>query len=209
MSVLSMTEDDGAASNGAVHTLHPEIASQHQTAYIGMVIFLGSWAVMFAGLFFAFTMHRVNASHWPPASLSSVPFGLPVASTVLIALSSLALSRYGALVASRESAPLLRRWLLRTVALGVTFCGVQSFMWYGVHSSGLLPSSGHFVGHLYLMTGFHALHVVVGVGLLLRLIPITDAGPSPRLATNARLVSMFWHFVGVAWFLIFLLLFVL
>ena len=208
MSVLSMTEDDALAQDAAIHTLHPEIASQHQTAYIGMVIFLGSWAVMFAGLFFAFAMHRVNATHWPPASLTSVPFGLPVASTVLIALSSLALARYSSLASSGER-QYLRRWLLRTVALGVTFCGVQTFMWYGVHSSGLLPSSGHFVGHLYLMTGFHALHVVVGVGLLLRLIPITDAGPSPRLATNARLVSMFWHFVGVAWFLIFLLLFVL
>lgn len=205
---MSMTEDDAMGQEAAVHTLHPEIASQHQTAYIGMVIFLGSWAVMFAGLFFAFAMHRVNAAHWPPASLQSVPFGLPVASTVLIALSSLALARYGRLVSTGERQE-QRRWLLRTIALGVTFCGVQVFLWHGVHTSGLIPSSGHFVGHLYLMTGFHALHVLVGVGLLLRLIPITDAGPSPRLATNARLVSMFWHFVGVAWFLIFLLLFVL
>jgi len=203
-----MTEDDSMAQDAAIHTLHPEIESQHQTAYIGMVIFLGSWAVMFAGLFFAFAMHRVNASHWPPASLSSVPFGLPVASTVLIVLSSLTLARYGRCVADGDRGP-QRRWLLRTLALGVTFCGVQGVLWYGVHSSGLIPSSGHFVGHLYLMTGFHALHVLVGIGLLLRLLPITDAGPSPRLATNARLVSMFWHFVGVAWFLIFLLLFVL
>jgi cytochrome c oxidase subunit 3 len=205
---MSMTEEDGMSQDAAVHTLHPEIASQHQTAYIGMVIFLGSWAVMFAGLFFAFAMHRVNAAHWPPASLQSVPFGLPVASTVLIALSSMALARYGRLVSAGQPQE-QRRWLLRTIALGVTFCGVQGFLWYGVHTSGLIPSSGHFVGHLYLMTGFHGLHVLVGVGLLLRLIPITDAGPSPRLATNARLVSMFWHFVGVAWFLIFLLLFVL
>ena len=71
---MSMTEDDAMDQDAAVHTLHPEIASQHQTAYIGMVIFLGSWAVMFAGLFFAFAMHRVNAAHWPPASLQSVPF---------------------------------------------------------------------------------------------------------------------------------------
>ena len=207
MSVLSIPED-GARPDAEVHTLHPDIASKHQTAYIGMVIFLGSWAVMFAGLFFAFSMHRVNAPHWPPASLASVPFGLPAASTVLIILSSLTLMRYSASVKTGERAS-LRRWLLRTVVLGVTFCGVQAVLWYGVHGSGLVPSSGPFVGHLYLMTGFHALHVLVGLGLLLRLIPITDAGLSPKLATNARLVSMFWHFVGVAWILIFLLLFVL
>ena len=208
MSVLSVPEKDAEAGRAVVHTLHPDIASKHATAFIGMAIFLGSWAVMFAGLFFAFAMHRVNATHWPPVSLSSVPFGMPVSSTVIIALSSYTLVRYSGFVKTGDRAP-ARRWLLRTVALGITFCVVQAFMWHGVHTSGLIPSSGHFVGHLYLMTGFHALHVLVGLGLLLRLIPITDAGLSPRLATNARLVSMFWHFVGVAWFLIFLLLFAL
>lgn len=195
-------------SRPSVQTLHPEIDAAHQTAYIGMVIFLGSWAVMFAGLFFAFAMHRVNAVHWPPPSLASVPLGLPVASTVLIVLSSLTFSRYSKFVAAGEqSQP--RRWLLRTIALGITFFGVQSVLWYGAIASGLAPKSGHFAGHLYLMTGFHALHVLVGLGLLSRLLFITDAGPSPRLRTSARLTGMFWHFVGVAWVLIFLLLFVL
>jgi len=195
-------------SRTAVHTLHPEIAEQHQTAYIGMVIFLGSWAVMFAGLFFAFAMYRVTAAQWPPAALEGIPFGLPVASTVLIVLSSVALWRYGRLVAAGEqSQP--RRWLLRTIALGITFFAVQSVLWYGAISSGLAPRSGHFAGHLFLLTGFHALHVLVGLGLLSRLLPITDAGPSPRLRTSARLTAMFWHFVGVAWVLIFFLLFVL
>ena len=208
MSVLTMEEQKALVSAAPVHTLHPELRSQHQTAYIGMVIFLGSWAVMFAGLFFAFSMHRINAPHWPPASLSSVPFGLPVASTLLIALSSATLIRYQrlVLVGLPEGT---RRWLSRTIVLGLTFFVLQAFMWTGIHTSGLSPKSGHFVGHLYLMTGFHALHVLVGLGLLTRLSFIAKSGPSPRLATNARLVSMFWHFVGVAWFLIFLLLFVL
>lgn len=205
MTALSMEE---SGSRTPVHTLHPEIAAAHQTAYIGMVIFLGSWTVMFAGLFFGFAMHRVTAVQWPPPSLAAIPFGLPVASTVLIVLSSLSLSRYGKLVvAGEQSQP--RRWLLRTIALGITFFGVQSAIWYGAISSGLTPKTGHFAGHMYLMTGFHALHVLVGLALLWRLLPLTDAGPSPRLLTSARLTTMFWHFVGVAWVLIFLLLFVL
>ena len=188
--------------------LQSNIEAQQQTAYIGMVIFLGSWAVVFAGLFFAFGMHRVTAAQWPPANLASVPFGLPVASTTLIVLSSLALMRYERLVSSGVlHAP--RAWLFRAIALGLTFFAVQAVMWFGVHAAGLAPRSGHFVGHLYLLTGFHALHVLVGLALMARLVPITGAGPSPRLTLNARLTAMFWHFVGVAWVLIFLLLFVL
>ena len=92
-----MTNDE-TGRQAPVRTLHPDLQRQHETAYIGMVIFLGSWAVMFAGLFFAFAMHRVTTAQWPPASLTSIPFGLPVASTVLIALSSVTLSRYGRFV---------------------------------------------------------------------------------------------------------------
>ena len=189
--------------------LHSNIEAQQQTAYIGMVIFLGSWAVVFAGLFFAFVMHRVTAVQWPPASLMSIPFGLPVASTALIVLSSLTLSRYGKAIAGSTGPQVPRTWLYRTIALGVTFCGVQTVMWYGAIASGLAPKTGHFAGHMYLMTAFHALHVLVGLILLARLIPIADAGSSPRLVLNTRLTAMFWHFVGVAWVLIFLLLFVL
>src|SRR5919109_578840 len=58
------------------------------TSYVGMVIFLGSWAMMFAALFFAYAVVRFRAPLWPPPDQPRLPILLPGLNTVIIAVSS-------------------------------------------------------------------------------------------------------------------------
>src|SRR5204863_504003 len=62
------------------------------TSYVGMIIFLGSWAMMFAALFFAYAVVRVRAPMWPPPDEPALPILIPGLNTVVIAGSSAAVA---------------------------------------------------------------------------------------------------------------------
>src|SRR5512144_2951674 len=62
------------------------------TSYVGMVIFLGSWAMMFAALFFSYAVVRAHAPAWPPPDLPPLPIVLPGLNTLVIAASSAAVA---------------------------------------------------------------------------------------------------------------------
>src|SRR4051812_17015291 len=68
----------------------PNRAARRETSsYVGMVIFLGTWSMMFAGLFFAYAELRVNSSMWPPLGITTrLPLGLPGLNTLVILGSS-------------------------------------------------------------------------------------------------------------------------
>ena len=208
MSIAEITVDDPSSPEPRVRPLHPEIEAQHDTSAMGMVVFLGSWAVMFAAFFFAFGFYRVSATSWPPAAMEHVPFWLPLLSTGVLVASSVALER-GRRLLERGNPVRFRAYLWQSTALAIAFLGLQILLWTTVWSSGVTVSSGQFAGHFYLLTVFHGLHVLVGLVLLGRLIPMAYGPPTPRLAVNTKVTTLFWHFVGVAWVLIFLLLFVL
>lgn len=200
--------EDPPAATSRIQVLHPQLQEQEKTAYIAMVIFLGSWAVMFAGLFFGFSMHRVNAVVWPPPEFAGLPLWIPFVSSLMLVASSVTLQRFANGVRSGNAVEALPQ-LKWTMVYSGLFIVLQTSLWALLVSDGVIPKTGKFAGHFYLLTTFHALHVLVGLGLLLRLFFLSSAGPSPRLATGARLTTMFWHFVGVAWLAIAMLLFVL
>lgn len=188
--------------------LHPELEARHTTSYLGMVIFLASWAVLFAALFFTFAMYRVRASSWPPPGFAEIPLWLPALNTGILVASSLAYER-GRRLLLRGQAARFFPFLLQSVLLAVAFLALQIWLWLSAWEAGVRTDTSGFTGHFYLLTVFHGLHVLVGAGLLLWLLPQSRHAPTPRLATRSTMVALFWHFVGVVWILIFLLLFAL
>ena len=54
-------------------SLHPEWKEVEKTSMLGMVIFLGSWTMLFAGLFYVFGSYRLSLSAWPPAGAEPLP----------------------------------------------------------------------------------------------------------------------------------------
>jgi cytochrome c oxidase subunit 3 len=173
------------------------------TSRVGMLVFLGSWAMMFGALFFSYALLRLRAPAWPPPDSPALPVGLPAAATGVMALSSLALWRATArLRADRIDA--FVRWLLLATLLGLAFLALQAVAWAGLWATGLTTRSGPFGSVFYMLTAFHALHVVVGLLLLAWLLPRAARRLlSARSHPAATLVAMFWHFVGVVWLLIY------
>jgi len=178
--------------------------AEDRTAFLGMVIFLGSWAMMFGAIFFAYGMVRLRAPAWPPPGVPAFPVLLPLLNTFVLAASSVTLQR-GLTRMRGGKAGELRWWLLATIGLGLVFLALQAVVWLTLWRRGLRLSGGLEGGVLYGLTVFHALHVLSGLGILGWL--LTGAlrnAYSVKRFTPVRLTAMFWHFVDVVWVLMFL-----
>jgi heme/copper-type cytochrome/quinol oxidase subunit 3 len=162
----------------------------------GMWTFLATDAMGFGALLIAYGVLRVRAGvdTWPDprARLALAP---AAAMTFALLLSSLTMT-----LATRARTVAARRaWLLATLALGVVFLGGGAFEYAhlldGAPAMGL--TSDLFASTFYLVTGFHALHVlagVVAVGFMLR----------AKFGVQAlETTALYWHFVDAAWMPIF------
>lgn len=186
-----------------------EMPAERSLAYAGMVIFLGSWAMMFGALFFSYAVLRVSAPIWPPPGFDRLPLGLPGVNTLLLVASSRTLV-LGLARAWRGQLAQCRNGLLGAIALGVAFVVLQCKVWVDLWRSGLHLGSGAYGGTFYVLTVFHALHVLVGLGLLARLVaPLVRRAPVAPGRVAAKLTAMFWHFGGVVWLAMFLVVYVL
>lgn len=95
-----------------------------------------------------------------------------------------------------------RRWLLAAASLGVVFLIVKAFEYAGKASMGIDIETSPFFTFYYLITGFHALHVVAGV-VVLGLIAWADS------VRNMEAGVAFWHLVDLVWVLLFPIIYVL
>jgi cytochrome c oxidase subunit III len=171
--------------------------NEEVTSYVGMVIFLASWAMMFAALFFSYAVVRVRAPVWPPPDLPALPILVPGLNTIVIAASSVAVAlavRAHALGRHRRASV----GLSLGAALGALFLGLQILVWVGLWRAGLLPTGGPYPSVFYALTSFHALHVLVGLAAL-AVLAIRAQAPRGASRSAVRLWGMFWHFVGVIW----------
>lgn len=181
----------------------PNKRREETTAWIGMVVFLGAWVMMFGALFFAYAGIRARAQIWPPPGVPSIPIGIATINTFVMALSSTAL-QLGIFSVQRGKPERLAPLLTTTFALGLAFTLLQVSVWRELTSTGLTPDSGAYASVFYGMTWVHAAHVVVGLGALGWMAVKAYRGlyTSARHLT-VRLWAMYWHFVGIIWVLIF------
>ena len=184
-----------------VYQLPPRSLQRERDAtnYVGIVLFLGSWAVLFAGLFFSYGLLRLKAAHWPPAGVPPLPLLVPGVASVILLLSSVSLW-----VASQKKS---LTSLVSAILLGVLFLGLQCSTWLQLWARGLQLDSGAYGGVFYLMTSFHALHVVGGLLALLWLLPAVIRRGVHEVP-GLKPVGLFWHFMTAVWWLMFLAVYV-
>jgi heme/copper-type cytochrome/quinol oxidase subunit 3 len=176
---------------------------QEATAFIGMVVFLASWAMLFASLFFAYGLVRNHATAWPPADQPRLPLLLPGLNTLVAVGASLALEQAGrAWQAGRHR--VVAAGLALATALGAAFLVLQASVWTSLWQGGLRLDGGPYPSAFYALTGLHAAHVLVGLVALAWLTLRTWRGPlDPRRRTPLRLWTMYWHFVGAVWLILY------
>jgi heme/copper-type cytochrome/quinol oxidase subunit 3 len=179
------------------------------TRSLGMIIALGSWAMMFGALFFIYLAVRSRAVIWPPLGVPRLPLGLPAVATGTLVASSVALE-LGARALRRGRRRALAPAVAGAALLGAAFLGLQLVVWRGLWEEGLRPGSGPYGSTFYGLTALHALHVAAGLIMLLVVLARALGGAyTEHNAVRVRVGAMFWHFVGVVWLLMFAALYLL
>jgi heme/copper-type cytochrome/quinol oxidase subunit 3 len=181
----------------------PLHARDEATARVGMLLFLGSWAMMFAGLFFALGVVRWRSPMWPPEEVGPLPVGWAVLNTVLLLGSSAALEV--ALRAVRGALLGRMRVAVRVaLAVGVGFLVSQVLLFTRMAALGVRWDVGAFGGAVFGLCGFHALHAAVGlVGLGAVLMAAGRGALQPGRHLRLSLWTQYWHFVGLVWLVLF------
>jgi cytochrome c oxidase subunit 3 len=158
------------------------------------------------GMAVAYLITWSRVEHWPPAGTPPRPTIFPWVNSVFAVASSVT---YDLAVRSARfnRARAVRVYLSLTAGLATLFLILQSVMWYRLRASGFRLGMNNYVGLFYALTGFHALHVVAGVGMLGVLWYRNQRKMFSAVDNNTlRLAGWFWHFVTGAWFGVFILL---
>ncbi|HEX2568333.1 MAG TPA: heme-copper oxidase subunit III [Polyangia bacterium] len=178
------------------------------TSYLGMAIFLGGWAMMFAALFFSYGVMRIHAATWPPPGALRLPIAMPLVNTLVLLASSVTL-QLGLYTIRNWRVAELPRWIVATIGLGVAFLGLQVAVWRDVWARGLRPDTSTYGSVFYALTAVHALHVVAGlIALVVVLVPALRGQYRKNRHTPVRMMAMFWHFIDIVWVLMFLAVYV-
>jgi cytochrome c oxidase subunit 3 len=178
-------------------------------ADVGMALFLFSWGLSFVGLAVAYLVVWSRALSWPPPGTPPRPIVFPIVNTVF-ALASTVTYDLAVRSARLNRGAAVRRYLSFTGGFATLFLILQSIMWLRLRASGFRLGVNNYVGLFYALTGFHALHVVAGVGMLAVLMWRNHRKMFSAMDnTTLRLAGWFWHFVTGAWIGVFLLLWAL
>jgi cytochrome c oxidase subunit III len=187
----------------------PSAHASQRTAVFGMTIFLASEAMLFAGLIAGYLVLRLSSPAWPPdPDLPRLPVFLTGINTVFLISSSF--TYHAAEVAVKKGRSGLG-WLFVTVLLGSIFLGVQAYEWWHLHHEGLWFNTGGVYGStFFVLTGFHGLHVLLGV-LMILFAFLRQLGGAYTAQSHTYLVltGMYWHFVDVVWIFLFTVLYLI
>jgi heme/copper-type cytochrome/quinol oxidase subunit 3 len=173
-----------------------------------MWLFLGSECLLFGGLISTYMLYRGRTAGGPtPEEVFDIPF-TSVSSFILL-MSSLTMVLAVA-NAKRGDMQRARIWLVTTALLGATFVGGQVYEFTSFYREGMGYSTNLFSSSFYTLTGFHGVHVTVGIVMLLSLVFITLRGRVPGdKAETIEIIGLYWHFVDVVWIVIFTLVYLI
>ena len=182
---------------------------------LGMLLFITSEVMFFAGLFAAYFNVRANAPQWPPINaetekafhLEILPLVGPA--TVLLILSSFT-CQFAVWAIRRNDRTAFIRNIAVTFVIGVVFLLMQATDYVLLYGEGITLSAGPFGTTYFTLTGFHGAHVFGGAIMLFVVLYRGLAGQfSARHHDAVEAVSLYWHFVDVVWILLFSLLYLL
>jgi cytochrome c oxidase subunit 3 len=196
-----------------------DLEQQHEAAWIGMWIFIATEVMFFGGMFTGYIFYRSAYAQGFAGASNRLNVWLGAINTAVLIGSSftMALAVHGAETNKRK---LLVNGLLLTILLGSVFLGIKFFEYHHKFEEHLVPgSSFRFEGPLarpaeiffsfyFAMTGMHALHMVIGIGMLSVLVFQARRGRySAAYFTPVEITGLYWHFVDIVWIFLFPLLY--
>jgi heme/copper-type cytochrome/quinol oxidase subunit 3 len=194
---------------------------------IGMWVFLGTDAMGFGALLLAYAVLRTRATAWPDPAMR---FDRPLAAILTFVLLGSGATMTAAVAAARDGRQRAARVFIALTALaGVGFVAGQIVEFHALATTRQLGlTADHAAALFYVITGYHGLHVVVGVVVLIavgaRWLRREHQQPAPGSSVSSGAVApeipepaagalavagLYWQFVDLVWIVIFTALYLL
>jgi len=199
-----------------------ELSQQHEADVMGMWVFLVTEILFFGGLFMGYTIYRATYPHgWALGSHYNDPT-LGAAMTAILLGSSLTMA-LGVHFAQLEKPKWVILCLILTIVLGAAFLGLKFYEYHHKWVEHVVPGfrfDGYhgpepgavqlFLSFYFIMTGLHAVHIIIGVGIMTVMIVLTARGRITRENYFPIEISgLYWHFVDIIWIFLFPLLYLI
>ena len=200
------------SSTAALAEQFDDLQQQHEASSLGMWVFLATEIMFFGGLFTAYILFRnfYLPSFEAGSRLLNVRIGAFNTAILLCSSLTMALAVRAAQLGKKG---VLITFLVLTLLLGLTFVAVKlGLEWRHDYLEGFAPGVNWtfhgpdwrhvelFFVFYFFLTGIHALHMVIGVGILTVLIIMAGSGRfSPQRYNAVEVAGLYWHFVDIVW----------
>jgi cytochrome c oxidase subunit 3 len=217
MSDAAIESTAGVARPDPLREPWSDIARQREAATFGMWLFLMSEMLFFGAVFMAFSFTRtLNVAAFQAAARQTViAYGASNTAVLVTSSLSITLAIRAAGVANRR---LAARLLAVTACLGVAFLVIKGFEYRDDLEHHLYPSSNFELGQsaaeifwafYWIMTGIHAVHLVIGVGLVSRLAWLMRASRLSLDSPQLEVTMLYWHLVDAFWLVLFPVIYIM
>ena len=216
---MSEAAIDSAAGVGLPDPLREpwtELKRQKEAATIGMWLFLMSEMLFFAAVFMAFSFTRTLDVQAFRAAARETVLWYGASNTLILVTSSLTIT-LAIRAASIANRSLTTRLLVATALLGVAFLVVKGFEYHDDLDHHLYPAADFELGQnaamifwsfYWIMTGVHAIHLAIGIGLVARLAWLIARDRLSFASPQLEVTSLYWHLVDAFWVVLFPVLYV-
>ena len=210
------------SSTAALAEQFDDLQQQHEASSLGMWVFLATEVMFFGGLFTAYVLYR---NFYFPAfeagsRLLDIKIGAFNTAVLLCSSLTMALAVRAAQLGKKR---FLITFLLLTLLLGATFVAVKfGLEWRHDYLEGFAPGANWtfhgpdwrhvelFFCFYFFLTGVHALHMLIGIGILTVLIVMAVRGRfSPERYNAIEVSGLYWHFVDIVWIFLYPLLYLI
>jgi cytochrome c oxidase subunit III len=196
-----------------------DVEQQREASTLGMWIFLATEVLFFGGMLLAYSVYRTLYFTAFAEASRDLDIVLGSVNTAVLLCSSLTMAM-AVYQAEHGNVKWLIRFIGLTMLLGTIFLAIKFYEYYEKYKEGLIPGA-HFTWHgsdadhaslffiaYFILTGMHALHMIVGLGLMSVLARLAWKGRfTPAYYTPVELGGLYWHFVDVVWVFLFPLLY--
>jgi cytochrome c oxidase subunit III len=199
-----------------------DLGQQKEASTLGMWLFLATEVLFFGGLFLVYTVYRIlYPMEFAASSRELVVWAGTINTFVLITSSlTMALAVHAAQRGERRTIVI---FLIATMVLGGVFLGIKAFEYYKEWVEHHIPGSGFefsnpayashaqiFFSLYFLMTGLHALHMIIGLGIMSVMLWWAWSGiVTAEYYSPIEISGLYWHFVDIVWIFLFPLLYLI
>jgi cytochrome c oxidase subunit 3 len=203
-----------------------DLAQQHEASTLGMWAFLATEIMFFGGALTAYSVYRHSYYDAFAAASRLENWKIGGINTAVLLVSSLCvvLAVHAAQTGNRRW---IVRWLLITCVFGAAFICIKGYEYHRLFVEELVPGAHfdpqreHFPEHLhqpaqifyafyFCLTGVHALHMIIGIGVVLYVSWLAHRGRfTPEYHNPVEMTGLYWHFVDIVWIFLYPLLYLI